>query len=196
MTPFNIYLCGVGGQGIGLLAEVLGEACRAAGHTLHGCDTHGVAQRHGVVASHLRLGEQAYTPRIAPAGAQLVVALERLEALRGASRMLARGGMLVYYDVVYQPVPVRLRSAAYPSSDDVARLVAARGGRLERVLIADLPDPRMQNAALLGRLGALEIVPGVGCDRLRAALEASLPEPLQRGNLEAFAAGSSLRRPV
>ena len=67
MREFNIYMAGVGGQGIGLLADVLTRACMAAGHRVLGADTHGLAQRGGIVISHLRLGDLPCTPRV-PAG--------------------------------------------------------------------------------------------------------------------------------
>ena len=87
----NIYLSGVGGQGIGMLTETLGQACLAAGHAVHGCDTHGLAQRGGTVISHLRLGDGVFTPRVPEGEAHLVIALERLESLRGVQTHL-RGG--------------------------------------------------------------------------------------------------------
>ena len=66
MKPMNIYMAGVGGQGIGLLAEVLTRACVAAGYNVRGCDTHGLAHRGGVVVSHLRIGKDLLGPRVPP----------------------------------------------------------------------------------------------------------------------------------
>jgi indolepyruvate ferredoxin oxidoreductase beta subunit len=152
----NIYLCGVGGQGIGLLTETLGQACLAAGHVIHGCDTHGLAQRGGVVISHLRLGPGALTPKVPEGEAHLVIALERLEGLRAVGTHLRDGGALLYYDAVYQPIAVRMGEARYPSAADVQAAVAARNGAVHRVFVEGLADPRMQNSALMGRLAALE----------------------------------------
>ncbi len=193
MKPFDIYLCGVGGQGIGLLAEVLGAACRRAGHVVRGCDTHGLAQRHGVVASHLRLGESALAARVTPAGAHLVLALERLEALRAAKLMLAPNGALIYYDAVYQPIDVRMGRARYPSPEEVAAAVAGRDGRVERVALDGLADPRLANAALLGRLAALEAVPRLSRALLVETLADAVPAALREANLSAFEAGARLR---
>ena len=94
----NLFICGVGGQGIGLLTEVLSRACLKAGLVVHGCDTHGLAQRGGVVASHLRLGTDLRTPRVPPGQADLVIGLERLEALRGARLYLKPGGVVLFYE--------------------------------------------------------------------------------------------------
>lgn len=190
MKPFNVFLCGVGGQGIGLLGEVLGAACRRAGHTVRGCDTHGLAQRHGVVASHLRLGESALAPRIAPGGAHLVMALERLEALRAARGMLAPGGALIYCDIVYQPIEVRSGRAPYPGASEVAAAVAERDGRVSAVLPAALAEPRLANAALLGRLAAQDLVPLVSRGLLADALAEFAPPAMRAANLAAFEQGA------
>jgi indolepyruvate ferredoxin oxidoreductase beta subunit len=181
VTPLNVYLCGVGGQGIGLLSEVLGRACLAAGHSTRGCDTHGLAQRGGIVVSHLRLGDDVYTPLVPRGCADLVVSLERVEALRATKTMLRQGGTVVYYDAVYQPIHVRMGAAQCPRAEDVEEAVRARGGKLERVWIDDIADPRMQNVALLGRLAALGAIEGVG----RGEIESALREVLQAGAVEA-----------
>ncbi|MCK4414733.1 MAG: 2-oxoacid:acceptor oxidoreductase family protein [Candidatus Eisenbacteria sp.] len=178
----NIYLCGVGGQGIGLLSTVLARACLAAGYPVRGCDTHGLAQRHGSVSSHLRLGGDAFTPLVSPGRAHLVVALERLEALRAAKRMLAPGGTLVYYDTVYQPIHVRMGQATYPTPEDLAAAVATRRAHLERVFCDDLPDSRMQNVALLGRLSGLGIIPNVTPQLFERALDDVVPERARKAN--------------
>ncbi len=186
MKPMDIYLCGVGGQGIGLLAEVLAQASLLAGYPVHGCDTHGLAQRHGTVVSHLRLGPGHFAPRVPEGGADLVVGLERLEALRGALKMLRRGGTLVYYDTIYQPIFVRTGEARYPSAEDVAAAVTGRAGRTERVFLDDLDDMRMQNSALLGKLGAIEALPGVTVAIIEKALREAVPHAMLEQNLSVF----------
>jgi indolepyruvate ferredoxin oxidoreductase beta subunit len=185
-TERNIYLCGVGGQGIGLLSEVLGQACLAAGHTVRGCDTHGLAQRHGTVVSHLRLGPAALVPRVPAGRAHLVVGLERLEALRAVKPMLEEGGTVVYYDTVYQPISVRMGQHRYPDAADLEAAVAARGGRLERVFFEDLADPRMQNVALLGRVVGTGVIEGLTAAIAETALAAAVPARLLDENLAVF----------
>ncbi|MFH1144772.1 MAG: 2-oxoacid:acceptor oxidoreductase family protein [Candidatus Eisenbacteria bacterium] len=189
MKAMDVYLCGVGGQGIGLLAEVLTQACLMAGYPVRGCDTHGLAQRHGTVVSHLRLGEHARTPRIVPGAADLIVGLERLEALRATVRMLKTGGTVVYYDTVYQPIHVRTKKAAYPTAVDLEQAVRERQGSLERVHQEGLSDPRMQNVALLARLGRIEAIPGVDAGVMERALREGIPARLLEKNLAVFKQG-------
>jgi indolepyruvate ferredoxin oxidoreductase beta subunit len=186
MRRLDVYLCGVGGQGIGLLAEVLAQASLAAGYTVRGCDTHGLAQRHGTVSSHLRLGSEAHTPQISPGRADLVLSLERLEALRAARLMLKRGGTVVYYDVAYQPIHVRTGQEGYPSHEDLLAVVGQRGGRLERVYLEAIADPRMQNVAILGRLASMGLIDGVGTEAVERVLAETLAPGVRDANLELF----------
>jgi len=68
---FNIFMAGVGGQGIGLLAELMARAADYAGWKVRACDTHGLAQRGGMVTSHLRLGD-SNSPLVPDGRADLV----------------------------------------------------------------------------------------------------------------------------
>lgn len=190
MRSYNIYMCGVGGQGIGVLAEVMIQACLAAGYNVKGVDTHGLAQRGGIVVSHLRLGEKLFTPRIAPGGADVILALERLEAYRAITSMAKQGGTAVYYDLEFQPIHVRMGNFKYPSPEDLEAAAAARDVKVERVYIKDLPDVRMQNTALMGRLGQLGVIEGVTSEIIEGSLRKVLPEWVLEKNLEIFNSAS------
>ena len=79
----NVLLAGVGGQGLVVLAAVIGEAARALGLHVRQAEVHGMAQRGGVVQSHLRYGDRPLHSNLVRAGtANLVLALEPMEALR------------------------------------------------------------------------------------------------------------------
>ncbi len=185
---FNIYLCGVGGQGIGLLAAALAQAAERSGLEVHACDTHGLAQRGGVVSSHIRLGADALTPLVPEGGADLVLALERLEALRGAAQYLKKGGKVIYYDTAYQPVSVRMGLARYPSAEEVAKEISAMDGGVSVVFIKELQDPRMQNSALLGRLAVMNAVPGLEAAVIEEVLKEIVPAAAVEENLGVFRA--------
>lgn len=186
---YNIYLCGVGGQGIGLLSLALAQAAQRSGLQVLACDTHGLAQRGGVVSSHVRLGGDALTPLVPEGGADLVVALERLEALRGAAQYLKKGGKVIYFNTAYQPVSVRTGQAQYPSAEKVAEEVAAMGGSVLSVELSEDSDPRMQNSALLGRLDAAGFIPGLTPGILEEVVKEIVPAAVMEKNLELFRAG-------
>ena len=187
---FNIYICGVGGQGIGLLSLALAQAAERSGLKVISCDTHGLAQRGGVVSSHIRLGEDALTPLVPEGGVDLVVALERLEALRGAAQYLKKGGKVIYFDTAYQPVSVRAGQAPYPSPQKVAEEVAAMGGSALSVEPGEDSDPRMQNSALLGRLQAAALIPGLAPGILEEVVREIVPPAALEENLRVFRAAA------
>jgi indolepyruvate ferredoxin oxidoreductase, beta subunit len=186
MQTANVFLCGVGGQGIGLLSEVLIHACLASGYAVMGCDTHGLAQRGGVVESHIRIGQKVFTPLVPAGRADVVLALERIEALRAATRMLARGGTLIYYDVEYQPTGVRTGRVPLPEPDAISKVVAARDGRLEAVRVKDIPNGKMQNVALLARLSKLGLIEGLSPEVMGHSLAEHVPERMAEANLAFF----------
>ncbi|GAB1458080.1 hypothetical protein MASR2M48_33880 [Spirochaetota bacterium] len=163
---FNIYMSGVGGQGIGLLSEILARAADHAGMILRACDTHGLAQRGGMVSSHLRLGK-AFSPLVPDGQADLVIALERTEALRAAHDMLKPGGVLIWYDAAWQALDVRLGENPQIVPNDVMAAVVQKEGKAYKVLQDDLPDTRMQNVAVVSQLLKLRLIPGAGATPCR-----------------------------
>ena len=171
MGAFNIYLIGVGGQGIGLLSEVILRAADHAGRVVKGVDTHGLAQRGGVVVSQIRIGEPAWSPLIPGGEADMVIALERHEALRGMSLALKDNGLLVYYDAVWQPLEVRLKQAPEVRAESIRTEADRRNIRLHGFFRKDLADARRQNIVLLAGLAARGLIPGVGPDHYRRAMD-------------------------
>lgn len=161
MTMFDVYLAGVGGQGIGLLSEMILRSADHAGLRVKGVDTHGLAQRGGKVVSQIRMGRNVYTPLIPEGQADLVVALERHEALRAAVQFAKPGGFLIYYNTVWQPLDVRLGEAAEVSAADIqAQCRQSRIG-LREVVEAGLEDARMQNMVVLAHIAREGLIPGI-----------------------------------
>ena len=175
MTTTNIYLTGVGGQGIGLLSDVLSRALCAAGYPVIGSDTHGLAQRGGKVVSHLRISPRGIGPVIPPHGADFVLALERLEALRAARDMLKPGGHLIHCEVEVQPIAVRMGADAYPTDSEIERAVRLKRGTRIRVDTRGLFHPQHQNTALMAAFVQRRLIDGLTPERVAAALEQILP---------------------
>ncbi len=186
MNKFDIYLAGVGGQGIGLLSETLARAVDYSGQRVIGADTHGLAQRGGMVSSHLRIGTGAHSVLITRYSADLVVALERHEALRGMLDYLKDGGTLVYYDAVWQPLDVRLRRAAQVRNEDIEAEAARKKAKVLRVFKEDLADSRMQNVIVMAELSKAKLIPGVEKEHYIAALSDLLSGRALEVNLKAF----------
>lgn len=170
MKAFNIHLTGVGGQGIGLISEII---LRAADHghlPVKSVDTHGLAQRGGIVVSQVRIGDNVFSPLIPAGKADLVISLERHEALRAAGTVLKDNGCLIYYDTVWQPLSVRLNEAAEIGDNGIQELCRPRGIQVISVFQADLPDIRMQNMAVLAEIHRQRLIPGIELNHYQAAM--------------------------
>jgi len=81
-NQFNVIISGVGGQGIISLLQILAEAAFLEGNEVKSSELHGLSQRGGSVAAHLRWGKEVYSPLILPGRADLILALDVSEALR------------------------------------------------------------------------------------------------------------------
>jgi indolepyruvate ferredoxin oxidoreductase beta subunit len=182
----NIYLIGVGGQGIGLLSEVLIRTADHAGIKVTGVDTHGLAQRGGVVVSHLRLGENSYSPIINKGEADLVVALERHEALRGLNDYLRDSGSLIYYDAIWQPLEVRLNKAKEINVEVIQEQCKKRNIKLTKVIIDNLEDARMQNIVLLANIHKNKLIPNIEKEHYVKAMEDLMEGTMLEKNIALF----------
>ncbi|KAF2956947.1 2-oxoacid:acceptor oxidoreductase family protein [Marinitoga sp. 38H-ov] len=186
MKSFNIYLIGVGGQGIGLLSEVIIRAADKAGVNVRGVDTHGLAQRGGTVSSNIRIGENINSPLIMKGQADLVVALERHEALRGMNDYAKNGATVIYYDAVWQPLDVRLRKSKEIENTTIEEEAKRRNVNLIRVFLEDLTDARMQNMAVLATMSKNKLIPNVEKEHYLLAINDLLSGKLLENNLELF----------
>ena len=91
----NLILAGVGGQGLLALAGVIGEAARSLDLHVLQAEVHGMAQRGGVVQSHLRYSHQPIHSALVKEGtAHLVLSLEPMEALRYLPFLNAHGAVV------------------------------------------------------------------------------------------------------
>ncbi len=186
MKAFNIYLIGVGGQGIGLLSEAIIKAVDLAGIKVRGVDTHGLAQRGGTVSSHIRMGDEVYSPLNRRHQADLLIALERHEALRAINQYAGNESTLVYYDAVWQPLNVRLGKEKQVETAQVAESCVEMKIREFRVFIDNLSDSRMQNVALLACIARNKLIPGVGKEHYIQALKEIMEEKTFQKNMDLF----------
>ena len=112
MAVKNIMIVGVGGQGTLLTSRVLGGLAIAGGYDVKLSEVHGMAQRGGSVVTFVRYGEKVAEP-IEEGQADVIIAFERLEAMRYA-HFLKKDGALVINDWRIDPMPVVIGAAKYP----------------------------------------------------------------------------------
>ena len=113
MSVVNILIVGVGGQGTLLASTVLGNLALNAGLDLKLSEVHGMAQRGGSVVTFVRYGDHVAEPIVEEGQADVIIAFERLEALRYA-HFLKKDGALVVNDWRIDPMPVVIGAAQYP----------------------------------------------------------------------------------
>lgn len=113
MATKNIMIVGVGGQGTLLTSRILGGLAILAGYDVKLSEVHGMAQRGGSVVTFVRYGDKVAEPIVEEGQADVIIAFERLEALRYA-HFLKEDGALVINDWRIDPMPVVIGAAAYP----------------------------------------------------------------------------------
>ena len=186
----NVFLAGVGGQGTLLASEVLCEAFLLAGYDVKKSEVHGMAQRGGAVTTHLRFGPKVFSPLIEPGGADLLIAFEKLEALRFAHFLRPGGAMVVNAQEIFPP-SVATGQERYP--EDVAVRLRTVTDRLHFVdaLAAALllREVRAVNMVMVGAASHyLPLSEGTYED----AMKARMPERIVAVNVAAFRAGRGL----
>jgi indolepyruvate ferredoxin oxidoreductase beta subunit len=190
-AEYNILVAGVGGQGVVLLSELLGDAAVAEGRPVRGSEVLGMAVRGGRVTSSIRVGEHAHGPLIPSGRVDLLVALEPAEALLHCS-MLAPSAWAVVNTRPLVPFTVSLGHSRYPALEQV--LARLRQGA-ERVLALDADAlgeqagaPRAANVVMLGAACGTGRLP-IGQAALEQAIARRFAGPAREVNQQAFRLG-------
>ena len=181
----TILLCGVGGQGTILAADLLARAALAAGREVKVSEIHGMAQRGGAVTTVVRFGDEVHT-MVADTGAvDCLVSFETTEALRNIS-FLREGGYLLVADETIKPLPVACGRASMPH--DAHGKLAAAGAVLipAHDLAVQAGNAKCENVAILG---ALEPKLGFGVDLWKGVIEGRVPPKTVEANCKAFELG-------
>lgn len=113
METKNIMIVGVGGQGTLLTSRILGGLNMQAGYDVKLSEVHGMAQRGGSVVTFVRYGDRVEEPIVEEGQADILIAFERLEAMRYA-HFLKKDGVLIVNDQRIDPMPVVIGAAEYP----------------------------------------------------------------------------------
>jgi len=154
----DLLMVGVGGQGIVLASDILGEAAMAAGYDVKKTDTLGMAQRGGSVVSHIRLAGEVRSPLIKEGEADILVAFEKLEAARW-SYFLHDGAAAIVNNQATPPLSVSLGTSSYPDDKTIDDILKQRVSSLYFVdgtqQAQKLGDIRMLNMLMLGCVSSI-----------------------------------------
>lgn len=187
----DILFAGVGGQGVLLAAEITALAAVHSGYDVKQTEVHGVSQRGGSVETHVRFGRKVWSPIVTPGKADVVVGLEKLEALRFAHYAHPESGTVLVNDHAIVPGSVVDAEERYPH--DAIRRMQKLGLQVLPVeasrIARDLGDGRMANVVMLG---AMSTFMPISEEVWIETLNRRLPDKYRKPNLEAFSAGHAL----
>lgn len=183
----DIILAGVGGQGILSIATVIGSAALEQGLYLKQAEVHGMSQRGGDVQSNLRISTApVHSDLIPKGGADLIVSLEPMEALRYLP-YLSKDGWIITNTTPFVNIP------NYPEMD----VLMAELKKYPNVIALDVDaiakeimSPRSANMVLLGATAAVMSI--LDPEKLKDGIRrifARKGEEVVEANIKAFDAG-------
>ncbi|MGI6450594.1 MAG: indolepyruvate oxidoreductase subunit beta [Desulfitobacteriia bacterium] len=183
----NVLIVGVGGQGTILASRVLSGVLQKVGKDIKVSEIHGMAQRGGSVVTQVRFGEEVASPIIPQGQADIILAFEKLEALRWLPYLKEEGSILIN-DQRLDPMPVIMGTAQYPA--DALDLIRSR---CRKVIVIDAlkialeaGNSKAVNVVLLGLLAKyLDIEKEIWLEVLKETVPAKFLEV----NIKAFEAG-------
>lgn len=185
----NILLVGVGGQGTILASKILSEGLVEAGYDVKMSEIHGMSQRGGNVSTQIRYGKKVYSPIVGKGEADVIVAFEKMEALRWIE-FLRKNGKMVINDFEIPSVPILMGKEEYPQeileelSQNVSLLVIKAAEIAE-----NLGNSKAMNIVLLGALVKAMNVEGVDWKK---AIENNVKKQFKELNFRAFDEGYKL----
>lgn len=148
----NIMLVGVGGQGTILASKLLTIGLMESGYDVKMSEIHGMSQRGGSVSSQVRYGEEVYSPVIEIGGADIIVAFEKMEALRYI-KYLKPDGKIVANNYKLNPISILLGDFEYKETEIDAELNRLGATVIDAAKKAEeLENVKVMNIILLGSL--------------------------------------------
>jgi indolepyruvate ferredoxin oxidoreductase, beta subunit len=194
--PINAIITGVGGQGNVLASRVLAGMLVDAGYYVTVGETFGMSQRGGSVMSHLRISQKsAWSPQIPLGGADIIIALEPMEALRVAVKYGNPGVIVLSNSRVVYPIGVitgELGCPALSEMDDLLKRISAQSWLIDATAEAvKLGNPVLSNIIMIGALSATGLLP-VDRRTFEKEIRKNMAAGKRKINLAAFDAGNKM----
>ena len=186
MKELNVMVVGVGGQGTLLTSRIIGKTALNAGFDVKLSEVHGMAQRGGSVVTFVRFGEKVNEPVVEEGSADILIAFERLEALRYA-HFLKKDGIIVVNDCRIDPMTVVIGASTYPENIIETLKKEHKVYSIDGVNIAkELGNSKVLNSVVLG-LSAKYI--GFTKEQWLNVLKSTVPQKTIELNEKAFLRG-------
>ena len=187
-AKFDLVIVGVGGQGTLLASKILGRLALKEGCGVKVSEVHGMSQRGGSVITHVRVGDEVFSPIVAAGEADYLLSFEQLEAARAAS-FLRKGGVAIVNTQIIWPMPVITGAMQYPEKP----LEVLEGRTVECAdalgIAVECGSQKALNLVLLGMLS--RHLP-FAAEAWEEAIAACVPAKTLAVNLAAFMRGREL----
>jgi indolepyruvate ferredoxin oxidoreductase beta subunit len=194
--PMNLIITGVGGQGNVMASRVLAGMLVSAGYVVTIGETFGMSQRGGSVMSHLRVSSSSVlSPQIPQGGADIIIALEPVEALRVLTKYGNPAVAVLANSRMVYPMGVIIGDFVYPSLDQIKSAfekLAARSWLIDATSVAvDLGNPILSNIVIIGALAGTALLP-IDRRSFEKEITRSMSADKHQINLTAFDAGAKM----
>jgi indolepyruvate ferredoxin oxidoreductase, beta subunit len=178
-------LCGVGGQGTILAADLLAKVAAAAGLDVKLSEVHGMSQRGGSVDTVVRFGDEVLSPVTDPGMVDHLVGFELIEAMRRVHYVKAAGRLLVNPRSI-SPLPVLIGDVNLPRG--LEAILADEGAIFIDAdeLACEAGSPKSANVVLMGALSLGLEFPE---ESWREVITGRVPAHTVESNLRAFELG-------
>lgn len=187
---YNIYICGIGGQGIIKTSIVIGQTALKEDQHVVMSEIHGMSQRGGVVSTELKIGEDE-SPIIQDGAADLILAFEPVEAIRCLEKTNKDTTVVVNTSIVL-PSTINQQDVDYPDVEDI---LSELKSKVKNVFSMDANQialnaghPLSMNMAMLGGVTAVSDFP-LSKEDIIETMKENLPPKTIDINLEAFNQG-------
>lgn len=186
METKSVLFVGVGGQGAILTAKVLVNGLMRAGYDVKMSEVHGMSQRGGSVSSQVRYGDKVYSPFVGEGAADILVAFEKMEAVRYA-RFLKPEGVAIINDFEMASSATAAGLAEYPKGCLEAMQAHFKCFSLKAADIAEgLGTAKCMNIVLFGAMSRVLGLPDIDWEDV---IRSTVPERFVELNLAAYRAG-------
>lgn len=182
----SILMVGVGGQGTILASNVLAEGLLKSGYDVKMSEVHGMSQRGGSVNTQIRFGEKVYSPVIEVGAADVIVAFEKMEAVRWLN-YLKKDGVIILNTVEISPLSVLIGKEEYPKNliEEISK--SAKTIAVDADKIAEsLGNVKTQNIVLLGVLVKYLGLQDIDWEEV---IKNNVPQKFVKLNISAFKKG-------
>jgi indolepyruvate ferredoxin oxidoreductase beta subunit len=190
MELFNIYISGVGGQGIIKTSIVMGEAAMKMKKPVVMSEVHGMAQRGGVVSTEIKIG-CSLSPIIQNGHANLLLAFEPLEALRAIHKINKNSYVIINTNPI-MPLNISESKYSYPDISIILKELNSKSKKLYTIDAVKIAEKAGNILSLnMVMLGGASAIPGFPLDKdmLLESMKDNLPKKSYTINLKAFQEG-------